>query len=100
MRPLIWIYYSREAHYSSLPVSILVLYHEYAAYNAEAILNLRWSRNPILLTDTLDKALAAVMTATYWATALWYMTQEDRPTSGLLTVVGGLQAWSAFLAPK
>ena len=50
--------------------------------------------------DTLDKALAAVMTATYWATALWYMTKEDRPTSGLLTVVGGLQAWSAFLAPK
>ena len=67
---------------------------------ATAILNLRWSRNPLLLTDSLEKAVAAVTTATYWATALWYMTQEDKPTSGLLTVVGGLQAWSAFFAPK
>ena len=66
---------------------------------ATAILNLRWSRNPLLLTDSLEKAIAAVTTATYWATALWYMTQEDKPTSGLLTVVGGLQAWSAFFAP-
>ena len=65
---------------------------------ATAILNLRWSRNPLLLTDSLEKAIAAVTTATYWATALWYMTQEDKLTSGLLTVVGGLQAWSAFFA--
>ena len=67
---------------------------------ATAILNLRWSRNPLLLTDSLEKAIAAVTTATYWVTALWYMTQEDKPTSGLLTVVGGLQAWSVFFAPK
>ena len=66
--------------------------------NATAILNLRWSRNPLLLTDSLEKAIAAVTTATYWATALWYMTQEDKFTSGLLTVIGGLQAWSAFFA--
>ena len=67
---------------------------------ATAILNLRWSRNPLLLTDSLEKAIAAVIAATYWATALWYMTQEDKPTSGLLTVVGGLQVWSALFAPK
>ena len=66
---------------------------------ATAILNLRWSRNPLLLTDSLEKAIAAVTTATYWATALRYMTQKDKPTSGLLTVVGGLQVWSAFFAP-
>jgi predicted NAD/FAD-dependent oxidoreductase len=66
---------------------------------ATAILNLRWSRNPLLLTDSLEKAIAAVTTATYWATALWYTTQEDKPASGLLTIIGGLQAWSAFFAP-
>jgi hypothetical protein len=53
-----------------------------------------------MLTDGLEKAIAAVITVTYWATALWYMSQEDKPTSGLLTVVGGLQAWSAFFASK
>jgi predicted NAD/FAD-dependent oxidoreductase len=67
---------------------------------AKAILNLRWSRNPGLLTDSLEKAVTTVITATYWATALWYMTQEDKQTSGLLTVVDGLQAWSAFSTSK
>jgi predicted NAD/FAD-dependent oxidoreductase len=67
---------------------------------ATAILNLRWARNPLLLTDSFEKAVAAVTTATYWATALWYMIQDDKPTGGVLTVVGGLQAWSAFFAPK
>jgi len=65
-----------------------------------AILNYRWSRNPLLLTDSLDKAIAAVTVATYWATAVWYMSQEDKTTSGLLTVVGGLQTWSAFFAQR
>lgn len=66
----------------------------------KAILNLRWSRTPTLLTDSLEKAIAAVTTATYWATALWYMSQGDKATSGLVAVVGGLQAWSAFLVSK
>ena len=72
--------------------------YNYEADAVKAILNLRWSRNPLLLTDSLEKALAAVTTATYLATALWYMSQENIPTGGVLTVVGGLQVWSAFFA--
>jgi predicted NAD/FAD-dependent oxidoreductase len=83
-----------------LPVRAPLGHQSCESDGAKAILNLRWSRNPLLLTDSLEKAVAAVTTATYWATALWYMTQEDKPTSGLLTVVGGLQAWSAFSASK
>lgn len=91
---------SRVVHSSSLLVIILLDEKRCETDDTKAILNLRWSRNPTLLTDSLEKALAAVTTATYWATALWYMSQGDKPTSGLVTVVGGLQAWSAFLASK
>lgn len=90
----------REARCSFLLVSFSVGDRNYKADAVKAIINLRWSQNPLMLTDGLEKAIAAVTTVTYWATALWYMTQEDKPTSGLLTVVGGLQAWSAFFASK
>jgi len=71
-----------------------------ALFLVAAILNYRWSRNPLLLTDPLDKAIAALTAATYWATALWYMSKDEKPASGLLTVIGGLQTWSAFFAAK
>jgi len=65
-----------------------------------AIINYRWSRSPILLADRLEKAIAAVTAATYLLTAAWYASQEDKTTSGLLTIVGGLQTWSAFFARR
>jgi hypothetical protein len=65
-----------------------------------AIINYRWAQNPALLRNNLDKAIALLTTSIYWASALWYVKEGDKTTSGLVTLVGGLQLWSAFFAVK
>lgn len=90
----------RAAPCSSLLVFILLPSVWQFTDDIPAIINYRWSRSPILLADRLEKAIAAVTAATYLLTAAWYASQEDKTTSGLLTIVGGLQTWSAFFARR
>lgn len=66
----------------------------------QVIINYRWARNPKLLTNNLDKAIALLTTSIYWVTALWYAKEGDKITSSLVTFVGGLQLWSTFFAIK
>jgi len=62
-----------------------------------AILNYRWAKSPALLLEPIDKAVAALMTTIALGTAAWYGKEGDRTTSGLLTIVGALQSYAAFL---
>jgi hypothetical protein len=65
-----------------------------------AIMNYRWSKNPALLIDPLDKAMAALTTAICVGSALWYGKGGDGATGGTLAALGGLQTYAAFFAQK
>ena len=64
----------------------------------QALLNYRWSRVPGPLSDPIEQAIAALITLVYWGTATWYLKEGDSLTSSILTVVGGVQTWSAFFS--
>jgi hypothetical protein len=63
-------------------------------------MNYRWSKSPALLLDPLDKAMAALTTAICVGSALWYGTEGDTATGGILAGLGGLQTYAAFFAQK
>jgi len=63
-----------------------------------ALLNYRWSRVSGPLTDPVERAIAVLITAVYLGTAAWYTKEGDAATGGILTVVGGMQTWSAFFS--
>ncbi|KAH7024742.1 uncharacterized protein B0I36DRAFT_366659 [Microdochium trichocladiopsis] len=63
-----------------------------------ALLNYQYSLSPTAIHTSIDKAVIATAVATIWSSALYYYKKGLVPNAVVTSVVGGLQAYSFFLA--
>ncbi|KAF9892041.1 hypothetical protein FE257_002447 [Aspergillus nanangensis] len=71
-------------------------YQGSAFFVMNALLNYSWSKNPALLDDPVNKAIAALMTAIVWVSSGWYLKKGVKGNGVVVALMGALQAWAAF----
>ncbi|KAK9440162.1 uncharacterized protein G6M90_00g062280 [Metarhizium brunneum] len=61
-----------------------------------ALINYAWSKNPALLRDPVQKAVAGAMIAIMWASGWWYAKNGVTSNAVAVGAIGALQGYSAF----
>ncbi|KFG85118.1 hypothetical protein MANI_025544 [Metarhizium anisopliae] len=60
------------------------------------LINYAWSKNPALLRDPVQKAVAGAMIAIMWASGWWYAKNGVTSNAVAVGAIGALQGYSAF----
>ncbi|GES61192.1 hypothetical protein ATEIFO6365_0006065100 [Aspergillus terreus] len=71
-------------------------YQGSAFFLMTALINYQWSKNPALLNDPVNKAIAGLMTAIVWVSSGWYLKRGVNSNGVVVALMGALQAWAAF----
>ncbi|KAF5130988.1 hypothetical protein E5D57_007337 [Metarhizium anisopliae] len=66
------------------------------AQKQAALINYAWSKNPALLRDPVQKAVAGAMIAIMWASGWWYAKNGVTSNAVAVGAIGALQGYSAF----
>ncbi|KAF7590193.1 hypothetical protein BBP40_003167 [Aspergillus hancockii] len=61
-----------------------------------ALINYNWSRDPTLLNEPVNQAIAVLMTAIVGFSSVWYLKRGVKANGIVVGVIGALQAWAAF----
>lgn len=62
------------------------------------LLHWQWSRDPSLLQDPLNKAMAGLMNILMWASSAWYAKHGISDTALVVGLCAALQAWAVSKA--
>ena len=62
----------------------------------KALLNYAWSQNPSLLQQPIHKAIAGVMVAIVWVSAVWYAKRGVGSNAAATALIGAVQGYAAF----
>jgi hypothetical protein len=62
------------------------------------LLHWQWSRDPSLLQDPLNKAIAGLVNVVLWASSAWYAKYGINDTASVVGLCAALQAWGVLVA--